>query len=474
MADLGKIVADDPDPDPPVTAPVTAPAAAAPPATPAPAATTAEPPKVEVKPKRETVNREYVDSKVREAVDGLMRNLNAPPTAPAQPSTTAAPPAAPAADARESALNDIEKEELNVWRFAEAKMPEKYKGAAERYLAAIGQIDAYIDKTRKEDPERSLDEKDEELQTFITETLPSFSGADRRRLERMIITEEVTAQTRQEMRSEQDDLRKKQKELELRPQIERAVDQFQAQVTKLIESGFSPDDAVGVEIGNLVTKAKTEGWEPVLKADPFHAPIVKNAMDRAVRRANEYLALISQLKPFTPHNPDLDLDHPKNDDAWLAGFIRRQGEYLVVNGGEAKFRDENGVRKEFVPVHEFVAAYQKSPSEAQARFWTFSEADILSMLATHARADATARVKEEVDRLAAAGYQRQPAPAKPAAAPAPAKPAATAIPKTETPAPPSPKATVGVSPGAATPAPPNTNRIFGESDFALLGVPMPK
>lgn len=476
MQDLGVLVAD----SPPVEAPVAPPPP--PPVTPAAPAAPADPPpppKPEIKKKPARAIEDIVAENVRESVARAFKEQQtaAPSNTPAATIAPATPPSTP-----EDTLSEVERDELSLWRYAEQKFPDKYKGSSQRYLAALGQIESYIEKARStvnSEEERTLDANDPDLQKFISETLPSFQGADRRRLERAMISDEATDNARKEFSKKQEDLEKKQHALEVKPEIERAVTRFATDVRALIQApveGQPPE--VSEVVSEVMAKSNEEGWAKAIEADPYHAPIVKASMDKSVRRASAYLALLNNVTTYTPMNPDRDLEDARNDHAWLTMFIRKQGDFLSAAAPEAKVREIEGERKEFIPVHEFVARYQQDPTTTVARHWTFTEGDVLAMLADFARREAGINVKREIDRATAAGYKREkrapaapaPAPAAPAAAPRAAPPP----PRVETPAPVSPRATAGVSPGAATGVPSSNGGLFSSDDFRILGLPQPK
>lgn len=478
MEDLGKIV-EDPTP-PPAAPPATPPAAPSPAPDPAPdpvpeppkaedkKPVTDPPPAVVTKKLPDTLRREVEDN-VRREVERALANRNgggAPQPAP----PVAAPTPSPSADIEES-LGDVEREELALWRFAEKSMPEKYKGSADKYLKSLKEVEDYISKAKigEDGEERSLDENDEGLQKFIRGVVPEFQGADRRRLERKMIMEEVEQTTSKKLEERQKELEKKQRALDRRPDIERGVSKFEVEVRGLLKTPTEgqPED-VNEVVASVMSKSEEEGWEKAVKEDPFHGPIVKSVMDKAVRRASQYLALVNEATDYRQLNPELPLEDPKNDHAWIANFIRRQGEYLSSSGGDERYRQTESGKVEFIPVHEFVPLYQKDPTATVQRYWTFQPQDVLNMLADYARREATAEVQREMTRATAAGYQRQKKePPKP-----PEKKEKPANREDKTP--PSPKTPASLSPGVAAPVPPVTERVMSEAEFKALGIPAPK
>lgn len=371
----------------------------------------------------------------------------------------------PQVDEFESTLDDLEKEELELRRFAERTNPDKYKDSSKQYVDSLKRLNAYIEKARKENPERTFDENDDEFKDYVKENIPNFSMAERRSLERKMIAEEAREQAKKDLQVEQEEIKRKQRVLEVRPEIERGISQFSDAVNTVMAQPLA-EGATSV-IQPIIERAKEVGWKKALDEDPIHAPIVKNVQDAAVRRASEYLALVEQVKDFRPYAQELPLDHPKNDHVWLLNFIRRQGEWLDKNGGDMRVRvEEDGTQKTFVPMHVYGELTHKNPEEAR-NHWTFTPHDVLDMLAHNARVEAETMVKKDIERMEAAGYQRVKKEEKKSEVPK--QETTTKKPAAEPKESGSPKATSSVAPGAGTPPPSNNQGAFSKEELKALG-----
>lgn len=469
MKDLGHIIeeAAPPEPEkkndtPPIVEapPVKAEEKKTPPAKPDEA-----PPAAKVIPKAE--QDKSLSDTVREIVNTSLseREQRKPDAAPAAttPKPTDAPPATK--DDFEATLDDLEKDELELRRFAEKVNPDKYKGSADEYVASLKRLNTYIETSRKENPDRTFDENDEDFEEYVKKNIPNFSVVERRRIERQLITADAREQAKRDMQVEQEDIKRKQRMLEVKPEIERSVSDFVGTVNGVMKQPL----AEGKEsvVLPIVERAQEVGWKQAIAEDPIHAPVVKTIQDAAVRRAGEYLALVEGVKDFRPLAEELPMEHPRNDHAWLLNFIRRQGEWLDKNGGDMRTRTlEDGTQQTFVPMHVWGEISQKEPQKAR-QHWTFSIPDVLDMLAHNARVEAEVIVKKEVERMEAAGYQR-----------VKKKDTKNEIPKAETQTKRTtgepkesgaPKATASVSPGAGSSVVPHPQGAFSAAELKSLG-----
>ncbi len=99
-------------------------------------------------------------------------------------------------------------------------------------------------------------------------------------------------------------------------------------------------------------------------------------------------------------------------------------------------------RKTFLPRHEFGEMMSKTPQQA-AQYWTFSDDDVLRMLAINAHL----AVNDQYRRLEASGFHREKKSASPTTPPGTTPPSAPAAPALQAPI---QRATVSAAPGAAS------------------------
>jgi hypothetical protein len=299
--------------------------------------------------------------------------------APAQAETSPKPavtPVVPELDPYEKSLSDGQREELDLARAAEKFLPEQYRGQPEKMLGFFKKVDEFA----RQHPDMAPDS--EEFKEFVERQRPVYREGDRRRVEKMQITAEVTEATRKEMderlAKETAQLRKRQYEMETKPVVAKALDSFQDGLFGQLPEGV---DASLADLGKVLQE---EGFKKAAKQFPVEAPIYEST----VRAASEYLELVHGLKAFDEKDPT---------HRWLVSFIDRQAEVVK---GDAERRSQQG--KEFLAPEEFAELAQKD-AQAARKHWTFSEVQILDMLALNAHLHATNRIKE----LEEGGYERK-------------------------------------------------------------------
>lgn len=408
LKDLGIIIAPV-DPEPPKKEPET------PPATPEPTKP-AEPSEKKIVVKKTKAISEQVEDSVRKVLSEQKKSE------PAATATAPAPAAAPAPSADEEfdkTLGEEEQNMLAVAKFAEDNMGKK--GAAGEWRGFYKKLSSYIEKIQKDDPAHDF-KGDAELAAFIEDNQPWTPQEIRSTERQMLKTEaktEAKTEVRQETQKEIDEIKDKQRITEFRPVLERALTDLESDIGALIGADEkSPLKDVAKAIGEV-------GLSKAEEQDPEVTPILRDAVERSLGDASEYLAIARGMREFDP----------KNDrHTWMASFIKKQGEVFAENGGDQlKRTDKHGNEQTFLPRGKMVELYRTNPDEA-SKHWTFSDGDILHMLAINTKMWAEKTVKARLEKLEKAGFVR--------------KPAKTAEPVVESPKPTtSPKAPTTTAPG---------------------------
>lgn len=377
-------------------------------------------PKVVPKPRASddmTAVQELIDKRIAESAKA------------SQPPPEQKPPAEkPAEDQYEKSLGEVELDELRFARYASGKDPslEKYP---QQLLEYFKKVDAYVEKTRKEDPDRNFDDTDEEWKKFQRENRPQMSPLVRRRLEREQIVEEAKASAKEEYRAELAKVQKRQEILEKRPAIERAATEFSKALNTVLETDSEGEEPT---VSAIAKRAQESSWKAVIAEDPVFAPIVQKISQTANELASEYLALVNGTR---------ELDLKNQHHAWLSRFVTEEGESFAAKGGDATIRQG----RQFLPRHKFIDFVNQDPGRAD-KFWTWNDQEVLERIAANARKNAVTILKAEQEKLAKAGFERK----KP-------EPPKKDLPKSEkkTVAEPekngAPKATSSVSPGISQP-----------------------
>lgn len=315
------------------------------------------------------------------------------PAPPPVRETPPAPPAKPDQPDIEATLLPEEREEIAFDRLAEKHLPDK-KGMAAKRLAFFQKLNDYV----AQHPDLTPDS--DELTSFIAKHKPTYTDAERRKIERAALKEEVLEEAKKSVEAPLAEAQKKIRELETIPAIQARVEDFEVDLTAAL-----PED---------LRKAALEKDLDDLDEDfPLEAPIARRVYDSTLIAADEFLQLARAVKPYDPQN---------GTHQWLVQFINAQGDIFVEQGGDAKTR--NG--KQFVPRSQYVG---------DPKTWTFSDDEILKMLSANAKMNIDTMIAQEVARNEKINSKRRPA-------------APTENPKQETP---SPRMPTTPALGAATP-----------------------
>lgn len=385
---------------------------------------------------------------IEEIVEGVVKRLQKPAETPA-PTAPATKPADKPEDADAdyiASLTEEQQEEINLARYAAKADPAKYGTMPKRLVDYYKKTDEFISSRTKENAEWAP-EQDEEFSAFVEENRPAFTKAEKRQMERRMITEEV----RNDLKPKLEEIDRASKAQELGPELERATADF---TSKVVES-MAPDDKSvfhGVVEKALAGKLTEEAWKEARKVDPMAVNIIRPHVERAAGYAREYLELATGVKEQTPFRADMPLNHKHNQAAIrqqeMFAFIEAQESAFYQNGGN--LRSING--KTFLPRRDFFAL----PEAEKSKHWTLSHTDILDMFSRSAAVQAETQFAKEVERRKEEGYVRN---SQANVTKTETAAAAPSTPPAASPQPASPKSTVTPSPGAA----PGGNMPSGQS-----------
>lgn len=285
-------------------------------------------------------------------------------------------------DTYEDSLLDEQHEELALLRYAETKMPDKYKGMGSKLLDFYKKLDNYATKAQ-EDTDRTLDADDEEFMDFVRKNKPTLTQSEAKKLERMMWKEEAVAEARQATDEDKRQMERKLHHLEVKPKIESSIREFESNIPKMI-----PD-----ELGDLIRK---NGIDKAEEDNPYEVSIIKEKLGSATSLAREYLNISNGITDFDSNN---------NNHSWLLGFVNNQAEYFSKNGGSELVRqDSYGNTAQFVTPTEYAGLVKSSNANGK---WTFTPDDVLKMLGANAIKEAQDTIKSEEERLTKMGFVRQ-------------------------------------------------------------------
>lgn len=368
-----------PDDKPPETPPADPPKVEAKVETPPPEKAPETPPAPEV-PIKTPVSDQVLEiqRKIQAEIEQLNRAAQAQVEATKKPPEKPPEPPKPSADEEyDRTLPDESQEVLDVLKWAESN-PE-HKGKAAEYRSYLRKLDEFA----KANPEAD----ETELEHFKSEHKPAIKPSTIRKLreERILQTAEERAieRVRKENSAELESLRKKQRDLEIKPLLTEAEQEFERRFltpAQKIEGGLEPEIAKAI-------LSKEPGAEE--KYD-LEAPILK----RHLTLSKEFMEIASGVK-------DVDMGNPLHKN--LLNFIAAH-EQQKLNGSEAgRIRDG----KQFVTFAQY-DAFSKADPNAKDKYWTFSDHDIRGLLERNAHltiANERKKVREQAEKM---GYELKP------------------------------------------------------------------
>lgn len=284
-----------------------------------------------------------------------------------------------------STFSDEEIDELNIAIFAEKTQPHLYTGHAQKTYSYIKQHQEMLNKLRQEEPETDISES-ERYKRFKATAQPKYKGVDRRKFDRQMALEAA-----------KEEFEKKLAEMEARTQNE--IRKVQA-IPKI--------NATAKEFVSELDKMMPE------QDDGLSKQIVSGVRNYAENAVNEFLLVSAQLKTFSPSDPV---------HKFLADFVEEQGQLFL----SSKSPNLKRGRKNFATRSQ----YNQMSSTEQDKHFTFSDEEIVQMLAYEARRFAENEIQKKRKELEEAGYTR--APRAPAVVP-PAPPVVEQSPRVAAPA----------------------------------------
>ena len=321
----------------------------------------------------------------------------------------------PVAQENISDLNASEKERYNLAKWASQNV-KGYKNKDKEYLAFFRNHKRYIEKRLKEDPETNLTE-DEEYQQFLLSNRPIFNVQD---------VQNRKIQTQAEQKAIE----------KLQPEI----DKQQKEIQRIQNAPKARQEKT--DSRRIVSKAVPEEIMNGFKSDPNYTKthaLESKIVDKVLGDA---YAMIDAFHDISNDMVDYDENIPTH--AALARWIDNE-QNAFIQTGKTKRNGKVFIRRERFP--------QLSEAEQQ-KYYTFSDKDIINLLAHRAKQSMTTQIEKTLKDLEASGFSRSQAVQK----------------KTETPStqPSPPRHNPSPRPGPAAPqaeAKPSENKVL-----SLLGM----
>lgn len=284
---------------------------------------------------------------------------------PEPPAPTASNSPQPGSDDLDlSGFVDAQIEELEDAAFAEESDPKK-KGLRKRLHDFYRSVDKWVEE-RKEDPDRTFDENDEEFTKFLESNKPKWEPGERDRIRKDRLVKAAKQEALKELAPQLEEAKRVAMEAKALPSIEKRV----------------------LDVGSEIQKAASD--------DPLEQEVYGRIKDSATTLVSEWLRLSEGID---------DIRNPKNEDQasrhrWLMEFVGQQSALFDKHGGQAKVR--NG--RSFLTPVEYANAI--SSGKDVSGNWTFGPQDVVTMIKTHAIESAKSQVKAEEDAAAKRGFVR--------------------------------------------------------------------
>lgn len=306
----------------------------------------------------------------------------------------------------ETGLDDDQKDELELARFA-AKQDGKRYGELPKKLSSFWKsIDDYVAKASAEDPNRTFDENDEEYQKWLrAQDRPVLSQVERRRLEKEKIKDEIRQEEGQQVSQATSRLERKIREMEAKP----IIDEVKSSLPKrIIERMATVNDS---PVKDLADKIKTEGVKALEEEFPVEMKQVEVIHKRATDLATEMMNLATGASDFALHDPKLPHNHIQNQRAAihseLVNWVNNQDALFQQIGKDSLVRrSSDGSVKMFMPRAQYMSKLAQDPSSVAAN-WTWEPQDYVEFMAMEAAIRSNAVIKTSQDALKAAGYERK-------------------------------------------------------------------
>lgn len=267
-------------------------------------------------------------------------------------------------------LTPEQQEEISLARYADANVKP---GILAKTIEFFRSVDKFID----EHPEHEASELDQ----FITKSKPQWGDAERRRIERKMISEEATRQATETVRKELEPEKQRLRQMEAKPLIEKAITETE---TTLTTASAVNKDAIAMPVA-VVQKMKGMTYGEAKEAYPVEAPIYFSA----INAARVWMAVANGAEPYNPQDPT---------HAWLSQFVADQGAAMLQQPQSSQVM--NG--RQFLPLGDYLALRASKPDELN-KYWTFNNDMVVDLIAGNALINHT----NEVKRLEKAGWKRE-------------------------------------------------------------------
>jgi len=267
-----------------------------------------------------------------------------------------------------------EREIYELARFADKNM-DGYKGASSECKEYFEKSKNYIDRRLKDDPHVDL-RNDEEYKTFIARNRPKFTQADAKKVEREMVIAEAEKRAYERTGAENQRLQHELEKMKKAPRVQETKMKVRQVVPSIMPEEYHED------------LKSEEGLKKIAQENPFEFQIMDQVATQLQSVSDTFIDITSGTEQYDPSNQV----HKK-----LLDWVNEEQE-TFINGGQTQKDGKVFMRRE---------RYHQLPAENRSEYYTWSDDDLLGLLAARAHQRVNADLENHRKGLEQAGYVRQ-------------------------------------------------------------------
>jgi hypothetical protein len=264
----------------------------------------------------------------------------------------------PAPDPYEQQLIGEQKEELDLYRYAESK--GKHSGKATKLLGFYKELDDYVEKSKLDDPGRTFDDQDSEFIEYVRRNKPNINQSDRDSLKRSKFRDEIIDDVKKEYAQTITGLKGELNEIRVSPQIKSTIK----------EAGRAYE-----EFGNM---------EEMKSNDPLTHKVFSEEKEKYMAWADDFVQRWHGLKSS-----------------------QDEGYFKLINdieGGAESYARSGDTIKDG---KKFLTPSRYSQASDRSEYWTWDQNDILEHFGSKSLDSAKENAEKRIKELEGYGFRRE-------------------------------------------------------------------
>jgi len=270
-----------------------------------------------------------------------------------------------------STLTLSEKQSLDVWKHAESKDPA-YKGRAAKHLEYLKGLKAKAKELLAEDPDTPLSDNPD-FEDWVSQHKPKVDPEEFQMLGQDYLIDQATKRAEKNIEEKYKPLKDKIRDSENKPKLEKTVQKY---VSNLVD--YLPDSLKKAYQENGFDD---EGVKKVAESLPIETAVAGREFQETQEMGKSLMELRLGLAEYDKDNPV---------QAELSNKIIQFGKDMVAHPEGEKVLKQGD--KFFMPREKFFSLSR----EEQAKHWTFSDQDLLELLAVDMKIRIENGIKDEV------------------------------------------------------------------------------